>query len=249
MKRKRLSAEETAEAFQDMVNKGARSLTPKIQKGKRWLKRIAAVFFILLSIPLFLTGARVVGFGVLVLGLYFFAGGFFSDKIEKIAGCTLFVLGGLVFGVHGYTVYQNGVASENWPTAEGTVIQSEIKKSERTTGTGSSKRTEVRHIPQVAYTYTVDGQSYRSSRITFGAINALNAGATVNRYPKGKSIEVFYDPKNPDEAVLQPGAQTTSSIFFMGLGAIFAVIGLKQLSTQLKRSKALSQAGQSVEAQ
>ncbi len=242
MKQKRLSPEETKEAFMDMVDKGAHTLGPKIQKGKRWLKRIAAVLLILLSIPIILTGAGMVGFGILVVGLYFFAGGFFSDKIEKIAGCTLFLLGGIVFCVFGYTSYQKGMASEKWPMAKGTVIQSEIKKSKRTTGTGSSKRTEIRHIPKVEYTYNVDGQPYRSSRITFGAVNALNASATVNRYPKGKSIEVFYDPKNPDEAVLQPGADSTSSIVFLAIGAVLALIGLIQISTQLKRAKALSQA-------
>jgi len=238
--KKRLSAEETAEAFSDMIDKGARTLRPKIEKGKRWLKRIGAVFFLLLGIPLLLSGIKWCGFLILAVALYFIAGGFFSNEIEKIAGSLLFVCGGLFFMVYGYTAYQQGLASENWSKAKGTVIKSEVAKRTRTTGTGTNRRTTVEHIPQVAYAYKVSGQSYQSSRITFGAINKLDASETVHRFSKGKSIDVFYDPQKPDEAVLMPGADTTLSIVFIGIGSALMVMGLMAAFKYFKRTRALS---------
>ncbi len=240
--KKRLSAEETAEAFSDMIDKGTRTLKPKLEKVKRWLKRIGAVFFILIGVPLILSGIKWFGFLMLAIAAYFIAGGFLGYKIEKMAGSLLFVCGGLFFAVYGYTAYQQGLASENWSKANGTVIKSEIVKRTRTTGTGTDRRKVVEHIPQVAYSYKVNGQSYQSSRITFGAINKLNAGNTVQRYAKGKNIEVFFDPQKPDEAVLMPGADSTLSIVFIGIGSVFMVMGLMTAFKYLKRSQALSQA-------
>jgi hypothetical protein len=240
--KKRLSAEETAEAFSDMIDKGTRTLKPKIEKGKRWFKRIGAVFFLLIGVPLMLSGIKWFGFLMLAVAAYLIAGGFFDHKIEKIAGGLLFVCGGLFFAGYGYTAYRQGLASENWSKANGTVIKSEIVKRTRTTGTGTNRRKVVEHIPQVAYAYKVNGHSYQSSRITFGAINKLNAGKTVQRYAKGKNIEVFYDPQKPDEAVLMPGADSTLSIVSIGIGSVIMITGLMATFKDFKRTQALSRA-------
>jgi energy-coupling factor transporter transmembrane protein EcfT len=237
---KRMSQEEAAEAFDDFAQKAVNTVAPKISTAKRWLKRILAVFLILLSIPFFLSSAKVFGLVILVFGLYLAAGGFLSYKLEKIAGGLLFVVAGIAFACFGYTSYQKGLESKNWPVAKGSVTQSEIEKRTETTGSGTSRRKVVKSYPVVKYTYSVGNRDYQSGRITFG--QSKDAHHTVARYPKGKNIQVYYNPENPAEAVLEPGGDATLSIVFIGLGAVLLVIGLVTASKFRKMSKALSQA-------
>jgi hypothetical protein len=236
----RMSKEEAAEAFDDFAQKAVGIVAPKISTAKRWLKRILAVFLILLSVPFFLSNAKVFGLVILTFGLYFAAGGFLDYRLEKIAGGMLFVVAGIAFAFIGYTSYQSGMESKNWPVANGSVIQSKIEKRTETTGTGTSKRKVVKSYAVVKYTYAVGNRDYQSSRITFG--QSKDAYKTVSRYPKGKNIQVYYDPENPAQAVLEPGGDKTMSIVFIGLGAILLVMGLITASKFWKMSKALSHA-------
>lgn len=237
---KRMSQEEAAEAFDDFAQKAVGAVAPKISTAKRWFKRILAVFLVLLSIPFFLSSAKMFGLVILAVGLYLAAGGFLNYKAEKIAGGLLFVVAGIAFAFFGYNSYQRGMQSKNWPVAKGSVIQSKIEKRTETTGSGSSKRKVVKSYPIVKYTYSVGSQSYQSSRITFG--QSKNVHQTVARYPKGENIQVHYDPEDPGQAVLEPGGDTTFSLVFMGLGAALFAVGLFSAAKYWKMSKAISQA-------
>lgn len=242
---KRMSEQETAEAISEFAQKAENIVKPKITKAKGCFFCIIGVFVVFLGLMIFLlqteTMGKVIGLGILVFGLYIAAATFLPFKANKIASGLLFVVIGAAFAFFGYRSYQLGKQSLDWPVAKGSVIQSEIRESLRTTGSGTNKRTVTEHIPEVTYTYNVDGQSYQSSRITFGAVNKLNAGNTVARYPKDKPIEVFYNPQKPDQAVLEPGAEPTSNLVFMGIGVILLIAGASTLFKHLKKTKVLPQ--------
>ena len=187
------------------------------------------------------TMGKVIGLGILVFGLYIAASKFLPYRAGKVASGLLFVVIGAAFAFFGFRSYQLGIQSKGWPATNGSVIQSEVVKRTRTTGTGANRRKVVEHIPEVAYSYSVDGQPYRSSRITFGAINKLNAGKTVARYPKGKRIKVFYNPQKPDQAVLAPGAGATGSLVFIGIGIGLALMGAFSSIKYLKPAGAIAQ--------
>jgi hypothetical protein len=235
----RMSKEEAAEAFGEFAQKAVGAVEPKISAAKRWFKRILGAFLILLSIPFFLSSAKVFGLVILTFGLYLAAAGFLNYRMGKIAGSLLFVVVGIAFAFFGYNSYQKGMASKNWPVANGSVIQSKIEKRTETTGSGNRRRKVVRSHPVVKYTYSVGNRDYQSSRITFG--QSKDAYKTVARYPKGKSVQVYYDPENPAQAVLEPGGDKTMSIVFIGLGAVLLAMGLVTASKFWKMSKALSQ--------
>lgn len=86
----------------------------------------------------------------------------------------------------------------------------------------------------VGYAYTVDGQGYTGSRYSLGE-GANAAGRTFTseaeaaeraaaRYRVGQDIPVYYDPADPAEAVLQPGANWGSYVPLI-LGAFFGLCG------------------------
>lgn len=52
-----------------------------------------------------------------------------------------------------------------------------------------------------SYQYNIDGATYESDRIRFGA----NDETEIRMYPDGQSVSVYYDPGNPAISCLKPG--------------------------------------------
>ncbi len=125
-----------------------------------------------------------------------------------IAGaiCTT-VIPILILGGLGYFLYKRNQQStayrqstQTWLSTTGTILMSSVQ----------SQRTGRSHsiYPVVVYTYNVDGKNYQSQRIKAGEqfLNVRIAGqaqATVNRYPIGTTVTVYYDPSNPAECALE----------------------------------------------
>lgn len=114
----------------------------------------------------------------------------------------LLILGGL-----GYFLYKRNQQSmayrqstQTWQSTTGTVVMSSVQSKH----TGKSYS----HYPVVVYLYQVNGQQYQSQRIKAGEqfLNVRVAGqaeATVQKYPIGSTVTVYYNPSNPTEAVLE----------------------------------------------
>jgi uncharacterized protein DUF3592 len=94
-------------------------------------------------------------------------------------------------------------ASKKWPRASGTVIASVLEKSPE------HKR---RYRAALQYSYRVGGKDFQSTRIFWGGNEGRekHMASVVETYPAGGKVRVFYDPKNPAEAVLDPIQNTGS---------------------------------------
>lgn len=60
----------------------------------------------------------------------------------------------------------------------------------------------------VQYRYKVGSVEYSGSRLSFGRTHLAVQDAwqkVIDAYPAGKSVDVFYDPKDPSFAILEPG--------------------------------------------
>ncbi len=88
---------------------------------------------------------------------------------------------------------------------------------------------------EIWYEYEVDDKVYKSDRVNYGFTGSSDeAFATeyIEKYPIGKTVKVYYDPKNPQKAVLEPeiieydGA--LSLIMIATLGLFFISTGLAQ---------------------
>lgn len=113
--------------------------------------------------------------------------------------------------------YYLGRSSESWPVVVGTVVSSDCELFVNpSAGDG--------YIPSVAYTYVVNGKEYRSDRINFslnqGAGNRANAEFYTKRYRKGNNVEVRYNPRRPEQAVLEPGMNNTHFFTTLLLGVV-----------------------------
>jgi hypothetical protein len=121
----------------------------------------------------------------------------------------------------GWTIYQDARASADWPNVRGQVLSSDVRVSSDSEGGDS-------YVPQVEYSYLVNDVEYRDDTIKFGENSygrRRTAEEIANRYPVGQSVSVYYNPAEPDEAVLEPGV-TAGSYLVLGMGAFFLLIDM-----------------------
>ncbi|MBI5952380.1 MAG: DUF3592 domain-containing protein [Chloroflexi bacterium] len=114
----------------------------------------------------------------------------------------LLILGGL-----GYFLYKRNQQSmayrqsaQTWQSVTGTIMMSSVQSS-YSSGSYST-------YPVVVYQYEVHGQRHQSQRIKAGEqfLNVRISGqaeATVQKYPIGSTVTVYYNPSNPAESVLE----------------------------------------------
>lgn len=126
----------------------------------------------------------------------------------------------------GWGHYSKGKVSEKWPTAQGTILESEVAES-RTRAGSSSRMYEAR----VRYEYKVNGQKIKGDQVTFmdgSSSNRSDAAHVVNRLPVGKVLPVHYNPANPHEACLSNEVGKMPWLM-MGGGAVGLLMSLRTL--------------------
>ena len=222
--RKRYSEDETKALFREFVDKADTAMAPKIKTAKRWLKRVAGILLVLIALPFLLSGVGMGGLITMGVGLFFLVGGFLSPTMEKMALAVLFLAVGIVIAVFSYNGYRTSLASKSWPSATGSIIQSEIEQQTSTSGEGANKKSTVKEYPKIAYQYHIDGHRYKSAKISF--LSSIgSARQVVSRYPQGKTVPVYYNPDRPEQAVLVPGSPGFNYVpyFFSGFFIFFGV--------------------------
>ena len=151
----------------------------------------------------------------------------------SVAFSAVFVLVGLGVLAWGIHLTLQGLTSQNWPAAQGTIISSEIQESEDSdSGTVYGAR--------VRYTYRVDNIDYSGSKVSFVDISASDssiANRVVARYPAGRSVAVYYDPAQPKTAVLETGVSANFLLLY-AIGGMFVVIPLVIIYATLKAKPA-----------
>lgn len=114
--------------------------------------------------------------------------------------CTIVPLG--LIGWFIYAQFKKRSAAiasaQTWRTVTGRVIQSRVEVHGGDTTTVE---------PAITYAYDVNGQTYQSSQFRAGdsvmRVTSGNAYQTVDKYPVGAIVQVFYNPNNPSEAALE----------------------------------------------
>ena len=120
-----------------------------------------------------------------------------------------FGLGSMIFLGFGLWAINKGMQSEDWEKGTATVLMSDIEKSEtKSKDPQGFTRTSTSYSVRVTYAYTVEGNNYEGNTVGFGTVShneRSDAQEELKSYPKGKSIDVYYDPENPSDSVLKKG--------------------------------------------
>lgn len=134
-----------------------------------------------------------------------------------------FILVGGILLVIGLNLIRKGIQSKNWPKVEGSIRRSEVDVHYSMDEDGPSRDFSA----DIYYEYTVDGRDYGGATVKMGYSDVQGKGSShqaVDEYPEGSTVDVYYDPDNPREAVLEPGIPL-KTIIFMILAPLFIFIG------------------------
>lgn len=123
-----------------------------------------------------------------------------------------------VFFFAGISKYRETRRARNWVAVVGRVTESKVRSiRDRSSDTQAYTST-----PLVVYEYYVEGTKYRGTKINFAdKISGDDVAPTLKKYPEGKTVQVYYNPANPNEAVLEHGFPKW---LFVGVAAIILVI-------------------------
>ena len=120
-----------------------------------------------------------------------------------------FGFGSMIFLGVGLWMINKGMQSENWDKGTATITSSEIEKTEsRSKDAQGFTQTSTSYSVTVKYSYTVEGRNYEGNTVGFGTMShneRSDAQEELKSYPKGKTIDVYYDPENPSDSVLNKG--------------------------------------------
>ena len=88
--------------------------------------------------------------------------------------------------------------SKSWPCVKGKITESEVVRYDATTA---------RYDFHVRYAYAVDGRDYTHNVATLYTLSGkAECEALLNQFPAGAKADIYYDPQNPQDAVLVTGA-------------------------------------------
>ena len=115
--------------------------------------------------------------------------------------------------------------SESWPSVEGEIAHSAILYNTDTTTTNGSVAT---YKADIAYRYKVNGANYSSSKVAFLDLASSSTGraqSIVERYPDKSKVDVYYNPADPSESILEPGSTGGINVLYL-IAGIFATAGV-----------------------
>jgi hypothetical protein len=124
------------------------------------------------------------------------------------------------------------IVSPGWPTTGGTILYHRFAgvKFKEYDG-GFYTRIDV----YIRYEYSVAGISYTS--LSINSIDTpSNPSSYASRFPVGEDVTVYYNPKDPSEAVLEPGFVNILRAFG-GFSFFFLVVGVSLFFLGILESK------------
>ena len=98
--------------------------------------------------------------------------------------------------------------SNNWPSVMGEVLSSDVRYIHVVHGPESPGEQDRFYYPHLTYQFSIEGELITSDNFDFGASYTrvkLEALEVSKKYLPGTRVAVYYDPDNPQEAVLVPG--------------------------------------------
>jgi hypothetical protein len=127
--------------------------------------------------------------------------------------CAVFAAVGVAFFVAGVRDALRAARTRRWPTVPGTVVSAEELQHVRPPLEGQDGRStgapRLHFEARVHYEYTVGQVHIGSTVLRLGATETSNeqqVQATLSRYLPGQAVPISYNPQDPTESVLEPGA-------------------------------------------
>ena len=151
------------------------------------------------------------------------------DKVLLILSILISISGIVVFAIN-YLFHLKNKKTRLWKKAEGSITKSEPQTS-KWKGDFDYERT---YRADVQYCYEVEGKEYTSNRVFFGDMLFGSSKSLVDKrlsqYPVSKKVDVYFDPENHAESVLETG-NIPSIVRNIGIGCAVLMLGVASAVT------------------
>ena len=137
----------------------------------------------------------------------------------------VFVIIGVVILRYAMRTAEKARQSESWPSTEGEIAHSATLYQTDSTATNNGVAT---FKADIAYRYKVKGANYSSSKVALLDLATSSSGRAqtiVQRYPDKSKVQVYYNPADPSDAILEPGSTGGVNVLYL-IGGIFATAGV-----------------------
>lgn len=120
---------------------------------------------------------------------------------------ALVTLGGIGISLWGWMILQKSRRTRQWPRTTGRI---EVSNP-------SSAANDL--LPEIVFSYRLDGKDYRRPFTFPEGTHPLPEFAKfyTEKYPVGATVDIYYQPDQPEIATLEPGAQGDWMILAMGI--------------------------------
>lgn len=155
------------------------------------------------------------------------------NKTGLYVFASVFILFGLIGLASTARVVNTGSQSKSWEHTTGTISASQVSYAEST-----DSRSSPTPYAKVRFEYKVEGTSFEGTRVDLDRVSEDlgDVQATVSQYTVGKKISVYYDPKNPESSLLEPGVPWREVKMVSGGSLIFLLFGVLVLVTSKNSS-------------
>lgn len=130
------------------------------------------------------------------------------------------VVFGLVTGWIGLAIQRHARGARGWPVVKGRIVTSGLEQFHSLTEDG--RRGPMMYKEQTSYTYAFNGVDYTGIVVSPGSSVTSSSRRAVRRwmtpYSDGQLIDVYVNPANPSESVLQPRVRGAWVIWICVLG-------------------------------
>ena len=113
---------------------------------------------------------------------------------------------GLILVAAAWKTWQVREASR-WPSTPGKVVisKSEVRDvSVMDSNRADGRKVEQRNFANITYEYSVNGKKLRNNRVSIGEdLGNFEVAETIAKYPAGAIVIVYYNPQQPQQAVLE----------------------------------------------
>jgi len=99
-------------------------------------------------------------------------------------------------------------ASAHWPSTPGQITSSKVSRS---------GLIRAAYAPAVKYSFEANGHPQAGNRIAYRVLASRDENEMqqiAGKYQPGSRVKVAYDPGNPQDSVLEPGAQGTKVLTY-----------------------------------
>lgn len=117
-----------------------------------------------------------------------------------LAAIDVFLVGFILFNLLNII---KALRSQQWPSTQGCITRANFRSIQ---SAGSSQDSS--NYIDLSYTYDVLGQQFSAQRVAFGLGKQVRSRAVlrelIEQYKGGQAVTVYYNPSNPEQAVLEP---------------------------------------------